>query len=216
MSSAALPRLALRQSRWVIQRRAASTTTEAASNTASQGASKAKEGASEAAGKAQQGLSRVTSSAGSAVSSTAASAGKALNNVGGRTGQAIQFVQGLIPPTIYYARVAGELGKIMVQGRNMYPPTMQTVQSYMTPLQNALRNPSSLMSRTGSAAQGTAQQAVNSPESLLARIRNMDTATLTTVGVVAAETLGFFTVGEMIGRFKVVGYRGDPHGGEHH
>merc|ERR1712070_1218440 len=141
MSSAALPRLALRQSRWVIQRRAASTTTEAASNTASQGASKAKEGASEAAGKAQQGLSRVTSSAGSAVSSTAASAGKALNNVGGRTGQAIQFVQGLIPPTIYYARVAGELGKIMVQGRNMYPPTMQTVQSYMTPLQNALRNP---------------------------------------------------------------------------
>ena len=94
MSSAALPRLALRQSRWVIQRRAASTTSEAASNTASQGASKAKEGASEAAGKAQQGLSRVTSSAGSAVSSTAASAGKALNNVGGRTGQAIQFVQG--------------------------------------------------------------------------------------------------------------------------
>merc|ERR1712029_495332 len=178
MSSAALPRLALRQSRWVIQRRAASTTTEAASNTASQGASKAKEGASEAAGKAQQGLSRVTSSAGSAVSSTAASAGKALNNVGGRTGQAIQFVQGLIPPTIYYARVAGELGKIM--------------------------------------AQGTAQQAVNSPESLLARVRNMDTATLTTVGVVAAETLCFFTVGEMIGRFKLVGYRGDPHGGEHH
>ncbi|OTA22844.1 hypothetical protein BTJ68_14776 [Hortaea werneckii EXF-2000] len=210
MSSAALPRLALRQSRWVIQRRAASTTTEAASNTASQGASKAKEGASEAAGKAQQGLSRVTSSAGSAVSSTAASAGKALNNVGGRTGQAIQFVQGLIPPTIYYARVAESRAST-----NPYS-TMQTVQSYLTPLQNALRNPSSLMNRTGSAAQGTAQQAVNSPESLLARIRNMDTATLTTVGVVAAETLGFFTVGEMIGRFKLVGYRGDPHGGEHH
>ena len=33
------------------------------------------------------------------------------------------------------------------------------------------------------------------------------------VGVVTAEVLGFFTVGEMIGRFKLVGYRGDR---EHH
>jgi len=30
--------------------------------------------------------------------------------------------QGLVPPTIYYARVVGELGKIMFQGRNMSPP----------------------------------------------------------------------------------------------
>jgi len=28
----------------------------------------------------------------------------------------------LVPPTIYYARVAGELTKLMFQGRNMYPP----------------------------------------------------------------------------------------------
>ena len=33
------------------------------------------------------------------------------------------------------------------------------------------------------------------------------------VGVVGAEVLGFFTVGEMIGRLKLVGYRGDK---EHH
>lgn len=97
---------------------------------------------------------------------------------------------------------------------------MQTVQSYLTPLQNALRNPSSLMNRTveraGSAAENTAQTAMNNPENFLTRLRNMDTATLTTAGVVFAEVLGFFTVGEMIGRFKVVGYRGDPSGGEHH
>lgn len=28
----------------------------------------------------------------------------------------------LIPPTIYYARVVGELGKIIAQGRGMSPP----------------------------------------------------------------------------------------------
>jgi F-type H+-transporting ATPase subunit g len=32
--------------------------------------------------------------------------------------------------------------------------------------------------------------------------------------VILAEVLGFFTVGEMIGRFKLVGYRGDKEG--HH
>jgi hypothetical protein len=33
-------------------------------------------------------------------------------------------------------------------------------------------------------------------------------------GVVAAEVLGFFTVGEMIGRMKLVGYHGEA--GAHH
>jgi F-type H+-transporting ATPase subunit g len=133
-----LPRLAARQSRFAIQRRTASTT-EAASNAASSGASKAKEGASEAASKAQQGLSRVTSSAGSALSSASTAASNAVSGIGGRTGAAISFVQGwldaswcyppdtnnekgLIPPTIYYARVVGELGKIIYRGRNMQPP----------------------------------------------------------------------------------------------
>ena len=31
-------------------------------------------------------------------------------------------LKGLVPPTIYYARVTGELAKLMFQGRNMYPP----------------------------------------------------------------------------------------------
>jgi hypothetical protein len=35
------------------------------------------------------------------------------------------------------------------------------------------------------------------------------------VGVAGAEVLGFFTVGEMLGRFKIVGYKGDA-GHEHH
>ena len=42
----------------------------------------------------------------------------------------------------------------------------------------------------------------------------MDTQTLTSAGVVLAEVVGFFTVGEMIGRLKIVGYRGGH--AEHH
>lgn len=38
---------------------------------------------------------------------------------------------------------------------------------------------------------------------------------MATVGVVGAEVLGFFTVGEMIGRMKLVGYKGDKEYHEH-
>lgn len=92
---------------------------------------------------------------------------------------------------------------------------MQTVQQYLTPVQNALRNPSALLNRSATTAESTAQTAMNNPESFLTRLRNFDASTMTTVAIVTAEVIGFFSVGEMIGRFKVVGYRGDPHG-EHH
>jgi len=96
---------------------------------------------------------------------------------------------------------------------------MQTVQSYLQPVQNALRNPSSLVNqsaqRMGSAVENTAQQAVQQPESFMTQLRNMDSGAMITVGVVAAEAIGFFSIGEMIGRFKIIGYRGDAHGGEH-
>lgn len=69
---------------------------------------------------------------------------------------------------------------------------------------NALRNPSSLMS-------GASSSSAVSPESILSRIRNLDRAQMISGGVLLAEVLGFFTVGEMIGRMKFVGYRGDTH-----
>lgn len=52
-----------------------------------------------------------------------------------------------------------------------------------------------------------------SPEGILSRMRNVNRQQLIAAGVVGAEVLGFFTVGEMIGRMKLVGYRGDT---EHH
>ena len=46
---------------------------------------------------------------------------------------------------------------------------------------------------------------------MLGRIRNMNRQQMASVGVLAAECLGFFSVGEMLGRFKLVGYHGDQH-----
>ena len=91
---------------------------------------------------------------------------------------------------------------------------MQTIQSYLTPIQNAVRNPSSVTSRTVSAAENTAETAINNPQSFMESVRNMDSTALLTAGVVAAEAVGFFCIGEMIGRLKIVGYRAEQQ--EHH
>lgn len=50
---------------------------------------------------------------------------------------------------------------------------------------------------------------IQSSQNLVQQVRNIGPAQLAAGGVVAAEVLGFFTVGEMIGRFKLVGYRGE-------
>ena len=52
-----------------------------------------------------------------------------------------------------------------------------------------------------------------SPEVMIGRIRNLNTQQMVAAGVVGAEVLGFFTIGEILGRMKLVGYRGDQ---EHH
>lgn len=53
-----------------------------------------------------------------------------------------------------------------------------------------------------------------SPQAILQQVRNLGTPQLVAGGVVLAECLGFFTVGEMVGRFKLVGYHGEV--GHHH
>lgn len=50
---------------------------------------------------------------------------------------------------------------------------------------------------------------VRAPQNMLLRVRDVTNAQLVAGAVVAAECLGFFTVGEMIGRFKIVGYHGE-------
>lgn len=77
--------------------------------------------------------------------------------------------------------------------------SLSTFQAYFQPLINALRNPSTLKNIN-----------IPNPQELVARLCKADKKTLAFYGVTAAEVLGFFTVGEMIGRRKIVGYRGAP------
>jgi F-type H+-transporting ATPase subunit g len=79
--------------------------------------------------------------------------------------------------------------------------SVQAFQTYFNTALKHLRNPSALIS-SASASAAQAQ-----PSNVLSQIRNVNRQQLAVVGVVAAEVLGFFTVGEMIGRFKLVGYR---------
>jgi len=178
----------------------ASKATEAAKDSAS----KASETASDFKSKASEGLSRVSSAAGPAISGAAKGLSSALGRIGGRTGRLIAFIERQIPPTIYYARVGLELSKIVFQGQKMTPPPVSTFQSYFQRLVKSFRNPSALFNQAPSAT----------PTNLLQSFRNINTAQLVSGAVVVAEVLGFFTVGEMIGRMKLVGYRGDH--GEHH
>ena len=84
--------------------------------------------------------------------------------------------------------------------------SLQAFQSYAQPLYNALRHPAKVFTQASTSSAAT-------PESILSRIRNMDGKQLASAGIIGAEVLGFFTVGEMLGRRKLVGYRGDK---EHH
>ena len=55
---------------------------------------------------------------------------------------------------------------------------------------------------------------LTSPAALRESLSNREA--LKSGGIIAAEVLGFFTVGEMIGRRKLVGFRGKiEHAGHH-
>ncbi len=82
----------------------------------------------------------------------------------------------------------------------------------MQPVMNMVRNPSTILQ------QGTAHANTVNPQHLLNQVRNMNREQMVAAGVVLAECLGFFTVGEMLGKFKIVGYRHAPEfdAHEHH
>jgi F-type H+-transporting ATPase subunit g len=86
-------------------------------------------------------------------------------------------------------------------GSNILPipsSTLATFQSYFQPLTNVLRNPAYIKNLS-----------VPSPQGFLNRVRNANAKEIALFGVTAAEVIGFFTVGEIIGRMNIVGYRGE-------
>lgn len=164
----------------------------------SNAAQKATETAKNTASSASKGLSRVTSRAGPALAGAARGVSGALSKVGGRTGKLIAFVQKQTPFVVYYSKVGAELAKIVFHGQKMSPPSAATFQSFYQNLWTSVQN----------------RTILQSPQRYLQQVRTLSTAQLAAGGVVLAECLGFFTVGEMIGRFKIVGYHGNP--GSHH
>ncbi|KAL2107177.1 hypothetical protein VUR80DRAFT_5593 [Thermomyces stellatus] len=168
-------------------------------SSASEAASKAKDTASKTASKAAEGLSRVTSAAGPAISGAAKGIAGSLSKVGGRTGKVVNFIEQQIPFVVHYTKVGIEVAKIVSRGQQMSPPSVATFQSVYESAWQAIRRPRALIesvTKSMQPAQG-------------GRLR-ISNAQLATAGVVFAECLGFFTVGEMIGRFKLVGYHGEP------
>ncbi|KAF7540768.1 hypothetical protein G7Z17_g12129 [Cylindrodendrum hubeiense] len=105
---------------------------------------------------------------------------------------------GQVPWVVYYSKVTLEVGKIVFHGQKMSPPSAATFQTYYQNLLQSIQNRSILQSS----------------QNLIQQARNIGTPQLAAGGVVLAELLGFFTVGEIIGRFKLVGYRGEV--GSHH
>ncbi|KAF2796501.1 hypothetical protein K505DRAFT_323238 [Melanomma pulvis-pyrius CBS 109.77] len=199
--SLAASRAVLRHSTFAARRagiRNASSTSEAAAA--------AKEKAADFQSKASEGLSRVTSSAGSALSKagsvTSEALGRsaeALGKVGGRTGRVVGGIQSLIPQTVYYSKVGLELTKLVAKERGITLPDVATFQGYFQPAINALRQPATLFAQT---ANSTAAQ----PANILNRVRSVTRTEWLSAGIIAAEVVGFFSVGEIIGRFKLVGY----------
>lgn len=84
------------------------------------------------------------------------------------------------------------------------PPhsSVSTFQTYFQNLWKQLQNPSTFVA-------GLAQS-VNPQQ-----VRNLSRTQVAAGGVLLAECLGFFTVGEMIGRFKLIGYHGENPAAHH-
>ncbi|RYO82294.1 hypothetical protein DL766_000671 [Monosporascus sp. MC13-8B] len=182
-------------------------TASSASSTAKESVSKASSTASEYTNKAAQGLTRVASSAGPAIAGAAKGAASSLSKVGGRTGKMVGFIERQVPTVVFYSKVFAELAKMVFRGQKMSPPSISTFQTYYESAIKALQNPSALLQT----ASRTAQQS----GSLLQAARNINKAQVIAGGVLAAECLGFFTVGEMIGRFKIIGYHGENPAAHH-
>lgn len=131
-------------------------------------------------------------------------------------GQGIGLPYVSISPYPDLSQLRGECGSgFQLTLGNAYSSSQQFSTTFQ-PLLNALRNPTALMQTAQQQASSAASAAANSsPAGMLSRIRGMDGAQWATAGVVFAEVLGFFTVGEMVGRMKFVGYRGEVGHGHH-
>ncbi|KAG5918043.1 hypothetical protein E4U61_002125 [Claviceps capensis] len=160
--------------------------------------SKAAEGTKEVASKAQDGLSRVIGAAGG----VARGLGQTLSKIGGRTGRVIAFIERQTPFVVYYSKVTAEVAKMIYHGQRMSFPSISAFQAVYRGLWRSALN------RTLFPSSRTLLQ--NAREEVLEHGTEPLKARLATGTVIGLQCVGFFTVGEMLGRFKLVGYHGEP------
>ncbi|CCE29786.1 related to F1F0-ATP synthase subunit G [Claviceps purpurea 20.1] len=160
--------------------------------------SKAAEGTKEVASKAQDGLSRVVGAAGG----VARGLGQTLSKIGGRTGRVIAFIERQTPFVVYYSKVTAEVAKTIYHGQRMSLPSISAFQAVYRGLWRSALN------RTLFPSPRTLLQ--NAREEVLEHGTEPLKARLATGTVIGLQCVGFFTVGEMLGRFKLVGYHGEP------
>lgn len=127
------------------------------------------------------------------------------------------MVTALIPPTIYYSKVGVELAKMVAKDQKMALPYVLVSSGTLPNHANTNHRLKRRSTETFTSAYRSAWQSIQSGTATqrLGSIRNMSTAQMVGVGIVGAELIGFFSVGEILGRFKLVGYRGGK-SEEHH
>ncbi|KAF3904138.1 hypothetical protein AA313_de0204098 [Arthrobotrys entomopaga] len=209
---------------------AAKPTAESAAATASSAAAKAQETAANVAAKAQQMFSKGVAAAGpmaaklgDSITSAPAGGNKFIGAIQGTAGSSQlrcglkanggkNFITGAIPHVVYYSKVAAELAKHVYRGQQMSPPSLEALQKFYSPYVSPLLNPSSWWGHIKSIRPRIS--ALPDPEAALQSLQAVPRQTVAQYAVLAAECVGFFTVGTMIGRRKIVGYRGGVK--EHH
>ncbi|KAH8152624.1 uncharacterized protein LAJ45_03465 [Morchella importuna] len=186
--------------RQLTARRFASTGSETAAKATSEASAKAQE----ASKKAQDAVKVAAGKLGAAASGV----GNSLMKVGGRTGKLIHTISAMIPPAQYYGRVGLELSKLVFHGQKMAPPKLETFRTTFSPVINTLKGLRTAPSATISNMSSQTASLNMSPRYLLERLQSISRAQVLAGGVLAAEVIGFFTIGEIIGRRKLIGYRG--------
>jgi len=107
-----------------------------------------------------------------------------------RVGQQIERVAQKYPrvtqPVVYWGRVGAALGREVWMKEKMSPPSLQQAQQSMQSMWRSV-----LQIKPGQAVQA---------------VQNMSGEKVAGYGLVGLQVLGFFSIGEMIGRRHIVGY----------
>ncbi|KAI5282851.1 hypothetical protein KEM54_002538 [Ascosphaera aggregata] len=165
-----------------------------------------KSAAKEASGKVQDSINQAIAKAGPVLDNALAS----LRKLGGPAAKAVSAVEKAIPPTVRFSRTVIEVSKFVIKERNFAFPSLSAFSAYYQPIFNSLKTPAAM-------TQCIYNTAFNPSTyyNAMAEARAMTKMQWANAGIIAAEVLGFFSLGEIIGRRKIVGYRGDVAHREH-